>query len=418
MAKRLHKAWITQRKAHIEKLGADKAPWIVEYVDPITGKRKFETKGPELKKDRQRCGKRAAENRRDELNYQFMTGTYVAPKDQQPEALPMTWSEFIPDYLAKGLRDPRPATLAEAEKTLDHFVRLLKLGSVPVEATTAKMIADYIAARSKERGKAVESTVSPATINRELRRIKAALRTAHDWELIERVPKINSQVFVRENRKLHRFVTDDDFTRIYAACDKATVPAGLHYSAEDWWKALLGFAYHTGWRIGELMALRWADVDLDAGTAKTQAEDNKGRKDSIAPLHPVIVELLRPLRSPHPMVFRWDLERKPLLDAFHKLQAAAGISLDCANPRKHECSPACQFYGFHDLRRAFATLNATRVSGEVLQSLMRHSSYQTTQRYISIAGQLQPKLADLFVSPALLPKNTRPTRDSDDAAAG
>lgn len=132
----------------------------------------------------------------------------------------------------------------------------------------------------------------------------------------------------------------------------------------------------------------------------------------------MIVELLRPLRSPHPKVFRWDLEHKPLRDAFHKLQPAAGISLDCANPRQHECSPAWQFYGFHDLRRAFATLNATRVSKEVLQSLMQHSSYLTTQWYINIAGQLQPKLADLFVTPALLTKNTRLTRDSDDTAAG
>ncbi|HTN05084.1 hypothetical protein [Planctellipticum variicoloris] len=41
-----------QRKPCVERLGADKAPWIVEYVDPITGKRTFETKRLELKKDR------------------------------------------------------------------------------------------------------------------------------------------------------------------------------------------------------------------------------------------------------------------------------------------------------------------------------------------------------------------------------
>lgn len=56
-------------------------------------------------------------------------------------------------------------------------------------------------------------------------------------------------------------------------------------------------------------------------------------------------------------------------------------------------------YGFHDLRRAFATMNADRLSPDALQALMQHKDYQTTQRYISIARQLKPDVAGVFVPP-------------------
>jgi integrase len=44
-------------------------------------------------------------------------------------------------------------------------------------------------------------------------------------------------------------------------------------------------------------------------------------------------------------------------------------------------------YGFHDLRRAFATMNAERLTADALQALVRHKSYQTRQRYINMARQ-------------------------------
>jgi integrase len=57
--------------------------------------------------------------------------------------------------------------------------------------------------------------------------------------------------------------------------------------------------------------------------------------------------------------------------------------------------------GFHDLRRAFATMNAPALSADALQKLMRHKSYTTTQRYINLAGQLQTAVGALHV-PAVL----------------
>ena len=97
---------------------------------------------------------------------------------------------------------------------------------------------------------------------------------------------------------------------------------------------------------------------------------------------------------------------------FHTIQAAAGIDLACRvtnrtgaelkdNPRGvsggNACTTACHRYGFHDLRRAFATMNAANMSRESLQALMRHQSSLTTERYINFARQIKPAVANLHV---------------------
>jgi len=66
-------------------------------------------------------------------------------------------------------------------------------------------------------------------------------------------------------------------------------------------------------------------------------------------------------------------------------------------PEKHEHTDASHRYGFHDFRRAFATMNADRLTGDALQALIRHKSYSTTQRYINMARQLDQSVKVLHV---------------------
>jgi integrase len=81
------------------------------------------------------------------------------------------------------------------------------------------------------------------------------------------------------------------------------------------------------------------------------------------------------------------------------IQAAAGIRLVCHE--SHEHTDTCTPYGFHDLRRAIATANAKTLTPHTLQALMRHKSYTTTQRYVSIAKQLNRSVEKLSVPDVL-----------------
>jgi len=115
--------------------------------------------------------------------------------------------------------------------------------------------------------------------------------------------------------------------------------------------------------------------------------------------HPVVVEHLRKLPGFGRFVFPWPHYKTTLYLDFAEIQRVAKINLTCA--RKHEHTPACHVYGFHDLRRAFATMNADRLTPDALQALMRHKSYSTTQLYINMARQMDAAVASLHVPEVL-----------------
>lgn len=113
---------------------------------------------------------------------------------------------------------------------VDEFIGLRKNESITV----------------KSRGGVVR-LISPATVNRELRYIRAALRLAADWGFIEKVPRVR---FLKLPQKLPTFVPPEHFSAMYQACEVATMPNDLpNVAPADWWRGLLVLLYMTGWRV-------------------------------------------------------------------------------------------------------------------------------------------------------------------------
>lgn len=402
-------AWVKQIASQVAKYGEEAASWYCEWDEP-DGTRRIKSCGPGKK------GRKAADKMAERLRAELLTGTY----NRQEGA---TWEEFRGKYLdvvVSGLAERSRPSIA---KSLNHFERILHLKEKTVAAVTTERVADFVAARRKERGKKPGSRVSPATINSDLRHIKAALRMAEEWGYIDRVPVFKPQ---REPERLQRYVTPEHFAAIYKACDVATQPDDMHVPPAEWWRTLMAFLMMTGWRVGAALALRWRDVDLQAGTVTTRARDNKGKRDAVTPLSPALIELLKPLQTfdPRP-VFPWEMDRTWLTKEFHRIQKAAGVDLPCrvtgrtegeleslrdaakrqdrrfVQGDEHECTPACHKYGFHSERYAFATLNAESMSTEALQALMHHKSRLTTERYINFARQLKPAADGIHVPEVL-----------------
>jgi integrase len=242
-----------------------------------------------------------------------------------------------------------------------------------------------------------KSKLSPATVNKDLRHLKAALRIAAERGYLPRVPKFRR---VREELRMGHVMTEAHFQAIYKACDDATLTEATGYTAADWWRGLLVFAITTGWRIREMLALRREDLDLDTGAVVTRAGDNKGRRDEGDYLPAAAIEHVRRIVSFSKLVFQWPLADKDLWIEFHRIQMAAGIDLACPQADRHECGDSCRFYGFHALRRGYATLNA-ELPAPVLQRKMRHKSFTTTLRYIALADRMK-KSAETINVPAFL----------------
>ena len=175
---------------------------------------------------------------------------------------------------------------------MNHFERIVK--PVRMTAITTRTLAEFAAERQREPTRTLGRSISPATVNKELRHLRAVLRKASKWGYLPRVPEIE---FLREPGKLPTYVTPEHFAKLYANAGAARWPDAGPFDAADWWRGLLVTAYMTGWRIGSLLALRWDDVDLDTGWAVSRAADNKGKRDQRIPLHPLVVEHLRKLVS-------------------------------------------------------------------------------------------------------------------------
>ena len=356
-------AWLFQDHRQKQKLG-DRCPWSVGWLDP-DGKRKSKRLGAHS----------SAVKYQRRLEGQLAAGTYEDDRRKK-------WSDFRTEFEAKGMAGASVGTVGITDRTLNHFERIINPGRV--NTITTKTFSEYVAKRSAETVREEGPTVSPATVNLELRHLRAVVRKAHKWGYLPRVPEIE---FLREPGKLATYVTPEHFAKLYKSADAARWPDDGHYTTAEWWQALFVMAYMTGWRIGSLMALRWQDVNLEGGFALSLAADNKGKRDQRIPLHPLVIEHLRKLVCFSSLVFPWEHGRRALFAEFGEIQTAAGIKPEGTKAR----------YGFHDFRRAFATMNAATLTSDALQALMQHKDYQTTQRYINMARQLKPAVQTLFV---------------------
>jgi integrase len=184
---------------------------------------------------------------------------------------------------------------------------------------------------------------------------------------------------VRECSEI-RYLSQPDLEALIAAVDVSEEPFG----STD--RAIFLTAAMTGMRQGELLALRWRDVDWDAGRIRVRRNYSRGHwstpksrsGERSTPLASRVADELRAhqLRSrfsgEDDLVFANPLSGEvlphgPLVQRFRKALKAAGV-------RKVR---------FHDLRHTFGTRMAASpdVPMRKVQEWMGHRDYRTTLLY-------------------------------------
>lgn len=304
-----------------------KRQYHARWYCPVTHKRRSEKVGT--------C-KRKAQERRYDLERKLNAGEWHDVRD-------VTWLEFVEDHTAKIAGK---ANRTECKRVLDEF------GTVCSPACpkhiTYSMLERYRAALQ-------DRNLSPASVNKSLRYMRAALNAAVKRGNAGRSP-FDGSLFVPENHAEPRVVSPAEESALKAA---ATDLYG------QIWTAFIEIALQTAARRGELLRLRWQNADLDG--ASILLTETKGRRDRRVPLTPESVATLQRLKA------------KTLRSGgpFVELQHNAGREWN-------EIRTAAKLpdVSIHDLRRTALTRMALcSVPMSVLQRIAGHAAISTTATF-------------------------------------
>jgi integrase len=295
-----------------------------------------------------------------------------------------TVRDAVTEYLAyvaglegtKGAKSPR--TLEDIEDKLDVYV-VPAIGHLPVAAVTDRDIED-LARSARHRSESTVRSILPTCSQL----FAWALRQRYcDHNPVKRAREIHGDTLLPVwTPKPQRALTDDEVLAALARVGEAFRPA-------------VAFTAETGLRISEVLALRWADVDLDEGALVVASTKTKTTRE--IGISSSAVEVLRGHRAratsstlvgisavaPDALVFQTRTgrpqSRRNVLRAWQ--DALREVGIDDA--------------GLHTLRHSFISrLEERGVSVAIAAELVGHSRITTTQAvYTRMRGGRETKLA-------------------------
>lgn len=208
----------------------------------------------------------------------------------------------------------------------------------------------------------VKEEFSAATANRHHNVLRAIFNRAMEWEKFDGPnPAAKVKQFRVENSRT-QFLENADITRLLAACDAEIRP-------------IVTLALLTGMRRGEIVNLRWDDIDLVNGVIHVlKTKSGEAREIPIAPKLKALMDSLD--RGAGGMVF--NISTRALNNHFCKALKLTGITN----------------FRFHDLRHTFASHFIMRTNDlPATQKLLGHKSPRMTQRYAHLSkGHLQAEM--------------------------
>jgi integrase len=319
----------------------DAGKWVIDFT--CKGKRITRVIGE---------SKREAEESLAALKADILREKYGLGRAARQEVLFETHAkEYLELYAKQNKRSWR-----RDEISIDHlnvFFRGKYLSDI-----TPELIEKYRAARRAEE-------ISPATINREIACLKTIFIKAVEWGKTEADPTRRIKKFREEARK-ERILTAAEEKRLFANADPTLRP-------------FLVVALNTGMRKGEILGLRWADVDFVKGFIRvTDLESKSGRERKI-PMNAPVFDMLRGMDRKPEFVFMNGETGKSMGDVRTAFEGACRRAKKDPNDEK---DPGITGLRVHDLRHTAAT---RMIEGGIdivtVSRILGHSSIQMTMRY-------------------------------------
>ena len=263
----------------------------------------------------------------------------------------------FPAFLERYVEDHLKIQVAKSwESEMGRVRRIARfLGDAWMDRITTSDVERFLSDMKRE-------GLSSATVNRYHARLSSMLSRAVAWGHREDNPASRIS-FLKEKHLPDRYLKPGEFRALLDELDPDM-------------RVFVHMAAMTGMRRGELLPLRWEDVDLEEGFLLVRASHSKTSEGRIVPLNSQIRKVLQDYRkTDEGRVFpfrnyprkRWEAARRRL-----------GWDRS-ANPR-------LSGWRFHDLRHTCASwLVMADVPLSKVGKILGHKELKTTQRYAHLA---------------------------------
>ncbi|MBU4179288.1 MAG: site-specific integrase, partial [Actinobacteria bacterium] len=313
--------------------------------------------------------KKDAETLLQRMEADIAAGTYGKPKDISFEEYSARWIE---NYAALKVK-PRTCD-AYSQIIRNHFLPFF--GKMQLRDITAGQVQEFITSR-------MQQGLSPHSVRKMVAILKSMFKRAEIWEYLKENPARFAES-PRGPQKEMDYLTPREVRRF------------LDEASPDYYP-LFATAVFAGARQGEILALRWCDIDFTRSTIFIRRAyhprygfgepKTKNAKRAIV-ISPQLVSVLSDHKKhrgggPDEIVF----------------QNGSGKPVNASNMVRREFLPALERAGlrrirFHDLRHTYAALMISLGENiKFIQKQMGHASLKTT---MDTYGHLLPDVAEGF----------------------
>ena len=298
--------------------------------------------------------KRDAENALTAVKADILRGEYKFKKDRK-----IRFEDFAKEYLEYAKTNKK--SWKRDELCLKTFIPFF--GNMLLSKITPLHIEKYKRMRLDE--------VKPGTVNRELACLKHIFTTAEKFRKFEDKNPVKEVRFLQERQYVMKVLDREEIKRLIS-------------SAADHLKPILIIALNTGMRKGEILNLKWNDVDFISHFIHIkESKSNIMRK---IPMNSIVAATLKDIKRENDFVFPSTKTKEPLTNIFHSFKMA------CRKANIKDLR-------FHDLRHTAATLMVTGgIDLMTVSQILGHSDIKMTMRYAHPTPENKRRAVDVLAS--------------------
>ncbi len=321
--------------------------------------------------------------------------------------------------------DPRASKLEKKAHNLESYILNVDAQWVEIhhrngDATIKRIKANFFSTLGKcklkditrwnlekWRSQRLKGGTQPATLNRDISDLKAALNRAVDWGFIDKNPITTIKPLKLDKTPNVRYLDASEEQRLRAALDARENQISEERASANQWRAERGYKLlpdldegfsdylkpmvllliNTGIRRGELFNLKWADVDIDRAMLTIKAGGTKTGQTRHIPLNLEAQDALR----------QWKIQSKEHGLVF---PAKNGERFTNVNNSWRKLLRDAEIHNFrlHDLRHHFASrLVMVGVDLNTVRELLGHSDIKMTLRYAHLAPKVKAEAVQKLV---------------------